>query len=180
MTAGRPAVAVRNLRILVAAVVAMLLCFYGTLAFRALVWTPRFFVRMWPAVVRAAPAGGAPISPWRSRDADTPEARGREVYYQRGCVACHGLEGKGGVTNLNAKTHEEIPALIYVKDSYKEDWLVKKIEEGVAQIDRMDPRKPAPPLRMPAWRGKLDDAELHDLCRYLFSLYPGPGGGDDR
>jgi len=165
---------------LVAAVVCLLLSFYSYMAWQSVTWTPRFFVRMLPATPRTASGAGAPISPWHSRDADTPEARGREVYYQRGCVACHGLEGKGGVRNANARTHEEIPGLLYVKDSYKEEWLVKKINEGVPNIDRLDPRKPAPMMRMPAWRGKLDESELHDLTMYLFSLYPGPGAGDEE
>jgi cytochrome c1 len=36
----------------------------------------------------------------------------------------------------------------------------------------MDPKKPAPPLYMPGWRGKVAEGEVTDLVAYLFSLVP--------
>lgn len=176
--AGRNAAA-RALRRLVLSVVALLAAFFGMLTWRALTWTPRFFVRLGGGVARAAPPEPAPPPYWAAGPRTAGVAAGRALYYQRGCVTCHGLEGRGGVRNPNARTHEEIPALIYVKDSYKEEWLARKINEGVARIDRLDPAKPAPPMRMPAWRGTFTDAELHDLALYLFSLYPGHAADED-
>ncbi len=32
--------------------------------------------------------------------------------------------------------------------------------------------RPAPPLYMPPWRGKIADGELNDLVEYLVSLTP--------
>ena len=36
----------------------------------------------------------------------------------------------------------------------------------------MDPKKPAAPLYMPPWRGKIAAGELNDLVAYLNSLTP--------
>ncbi len=41
---------------------------------------------------------------------------------------------------------------------------------GQHEIFAVDPSKPAPPLYMPAWRGKIAEGELNDLVEYLFSL----------
>ncbi len=36
----------------------------------------------------------------------------------------------------------------------------------------MDPKRPAAPLYMPAWRGRIAEGELNDLVDYLVSLTP--------
>ncbi len=102
----------------------------------------------------------------------SPVERGREVFRAYGCAGCHGPEGKGGVPNPNAKTAEQVPALIYVADGYRPDELAKLILNGQHDITPLDPKRPPPPLYMPAWRGTIKSAEIDDLTAYLLSLKP--------
>ena len=49
---------------------------------------------------------------------------------------------------------------------------MKRILNGQHEIFALDPKKPPPPLYMPAWRGKIAEGELNDLVDYLLSLEP--------
>lgn len=102
----------------------------------------------------------------------TPIERGKLVFKKYGCAGCHGKEGGGGVPNPNAKTGQQVPKLIYVAEGYTKDELKKRILNGQHEIFALDRSKPAPPLYMPAWRGKIEEGELNDLVEYLFSLMP--------
>jgi len=102
----------------------------------------------------------------------TPVERGKLVFKKFGCAGCHGAEGKSGVRNPNAKTGQQVPSLKYVAESYSKEELKKRILNGQHEIYALDPKKPAPPLFMPAWRGKIAEGELEDLVAYLISLEP--------
>jgi len=102
----------------------------------------------------------------------SPVERGKETFRKYGCAGCHGQDGKGGVPNPNAKTGEQIPALIHVADGYTHEELISVITLGRRQIDALDPKRPQPPLYMPAWGGTIEPAEIADLASYLFSLKP--------
>lgn len=102
----------------------------------------------------------------------TPVERGHAVYKKYGCIGCHGLEGQGGIPNPNAKTAQQVPGLKYVAEGYTKDELKKRILDGQREIPAMDPKKPAPPLYMPAWRGRIAEGEVEDLVAYLISLQP--------
>jgi mono/diheme cytochrome c family protein len=102
----------------------------------------------------------------------TPIQRGKLVFKKYGCAGCHGPGAMGGVTNPNAKTGQKVPSLKYVAESYSKDELRKRILNGQHEIYALDPKKPAPPLFMPAWRGKIAEGELEDLIAYLISLEP--------
>jgi mono/diheme cytochrome c family protein len=101
-----------------------------------------------------------------------PVERGREVFRKYGCAGCHGPDGKGGVPNPNAKTAQQVPGLIYVADGYTKDELKDRISNGQREIPALDPKRPPPPLYMPAWARTINDAELNDLTAYLMSLKP--------
>lgn len=101
-----------------------------------------------------------------------PVERGHEVYRKYGCAGCHGLDGKGGVPNPNAKTAQQVPGLLYVADGYTKDELKARILKGQREINALDPKRPPPPLYMPAWGGTIKDAEVDDLMAYLISLKP--------
>ena len=101
-----------------------------------------------------------------------PVERGKAVYKKYGCAGCHGAEAKGGVPNPNAKTAQQVPGLLYVSEGYTKDELKKRILDGQREIPVMDPKKPAAPLYMPPWRGKIAPGELNDLVEYLMSLTP--------
>ena len=98
--------------------------------------------------------------------------RGRDVFRKYGCAGCHGPNGDGEVPNPNAKTAQQVPGLKYVAEGYTRDELKKRILDGQREIPAMDPRKPAPPLYMPPWRGKIAEGELNDLVEFLCSLMP--------
>jgi mono/diheme cytochrome c family protein len=102
----------------------------------------------------------------------TPIERGKAVYKKYGCAGCHSSAGQGGVPNPNAKTAEQVPGLKFVSEGYTKDELKKRILEGQKEIPVMDPKRPAAPLYMPAWRGKIAEGELGDLMEYLVSLAP--------
>ena len=106
----------------------------------------------------------------------TPIERGREVFRKYGCAGCHGQDGKGGVPNPNAKTAELVPDLLHVADGYTKDELKARIVKGQREMVSMDPKRPAPPLYMPAWGATIGDAEVDALVTYLISLKP---KGDD-
>jgi mono/diheme cytochrome c family protein len=101
-----------------------------------------------------------------------PVERGREVFAKYGCIGCHGPDGKGGVPNPNAKTAEQVPALTNVADGYTKPELKKLIFNGQREIASLDPKRPAPPLYMPAWGSTIKEIEADDLVAFLFSLKP--------
>ncbi len=102
----------------------------------------------------------------------TPVERGREIFRKYGCAGCHGAEAKGGVPNPNAKTAEQVPGLIHVAEGYTKAESKTRIVKGQREIPALDPKRPPPPLYMPAWGAVIKDAELDDLVDYLFSLKP--------
>jgi mono/diheme cytochrome c family protein len=114
--------------------------------------------------------------PW---DAATDTvARGRLIYLRAGCVACHGPGGIGGHPNNNV-VGGKIPALANLMSTYTKPELVSKIKRGVAQSQRLDPKGPAPLIRMPAWGDVLDDSELDAVASYLLSLTPAESAKTD-
>ncbi|MGA2542843.1 MAG: c-type cytochrome [Verrucomicrobiota bacterium] len=102
----------------------------------------------------------------------SPVERGREIYRKYGCAGCHGAEAKGGVPNPNAKTAEQVPGLIRVAEGYTKAELKSRIVKGQREIPALEPKRPPPPLYMPAWGAVIKDAELDDLVAYLISLKP--------
>lgn len=118
---------------------------------------------------QAAQAGTARTGPL-----DPALERGRQLYEKYSCIACHGVDGAGGVYNANAQTGGKITGLRFVADTYTKEDLTKKILEGVPVVPRANPNGPNPPLTMPAFRGIIGVEEMRDLVGYLFSLQP-PG-----
>jgi mono/diheme cytochrome c family protein len=101
-----------------------------------------------------------------------PLDRGKTVFKKYGCAGCHGPDGQGGVPNPNAKTAQQVPGLKFVSAGYTKAELEKRILDGQREIPVADPKKPAAPLYMPPWRGKIAEGELGDLVEYLMSLAP--------
>jgi mono/diheme cytochrome c family protein len=119
---------------------------------------------------RAAISGYAALAGELARM--TPVERGRAVFQKYGCFQCHGPEGKGGVSNPNAKTAEQVPSLIYVADGYTKAELMAFISRGERNIPRLNPAGPEPPHFMPKWGPIITTNELSDLADFLFSLKP--------
>jgi len=100
-------------------------------------------------------------------------ARGYQVALSKGCFACHGPGGMGGVHNPGSK-EGEVPAfteqtqMMYVKNT---DEIREYILDGAPKRRRDDKdyeeqRKKAG-LQMPAYRDHISGAELEDLVAYL-------------
>ena len=102
----------------------------------------------------------------------TPVERGHAVFQKYGCFQCHGQDGKGGVSNFNAKTAEQVPSLIYVADGYNKAELIAFISRGERVIPRKNPEGPEPPHFMPKWGPIISTNELNDVAEFLFSLKP--------
>lgn len=102
----------------------------------------------------------------------SPIERGKAVFRKYGCAGCHGRDAISGVPNPNAKTAEQVPGLKHVSEGYTRDELKKRILNGQREIVSLDPKRPHPPLYMPAWQGKIAEGELNDLVEYLMSLLP--------
>lgn len=155
----------RNVVILVASLGAVLLCFYGFLAYRAKRWSP-----LW-----AISPGRSAYTPIPRRtvlsEEDSLLERGRLLYQQLGCGVCHGPQGEGGVKNPNAPGGA-IPGLYDLAQAYTPKDLKDKIKKG-AQPVKLEENQPEPPLVMPAWENALTEEEMEDLAHYLFSLKSG-------
>ncbi len=119
---------------------------------------------------RAAVSGNAPSAEELAKM--TPVERGHAVFQKYGCFQCHGQNAKGGVSNLNAKTAEQVPSLIYVADGYTKAELIAFISRGERNIPRKNPAGPEPPHFMPKWGPVISTNELSDLADFLFSLKP--------
>lgn len=120
--------------------------------------------------IRAAVNGNAPSAEELAKM--SPADRGHAVFKKYGCFQCHGADGKGGVSNFNAKTAEQVPSLIYVADGYNKTELLAFISRGERVIPRKNPNGPEPPHFMPKWGGIVTTNELSDLAKFLFSLKP--------
>jgi mono/diheme cytochrome c family protein len=91
---------------------------------------------------------------------------GRAIYIHAGCIACHGVAGRGGHPNPGAHG-DVIPALAPLMGTYTADELKAKIKSGVVP-DGRDGMTPA--VVMPAWKDVLSEDELDELTQYLLSL----------
>ena len=98
--------------------------------------------------------------------------RGRAVFEQFGCAACHGIGGVGGRRAWNSALGEEVPALLYTKAYYGNhvDSLKNVIRSGRQPAPRAQTTRPNPALYMPAWKDRIPEKDLDALVAHLFSL----------
>jgi mono/diheme cytochrome c family protein len=109
--------------------------------------------------------------PWNSAKLKAdPEKRGERIYNRVGCVACHGVRGRGGYPNNNV-VGLQIPSLTLVRDGFSHDELKQRIALG-RRPEPADSHQPAPLVVMPAWGRYLTEDEMEDLITYLYSLRP--------
>ena len=112
--------------------------------------------------------GATPVPPLPTLDPG-PVERGREIY-QRDCATCHGAQAQGAVNWLTPGPDGLYPPPPH--DDTGHSWhhsdrvLYEIIRDGMG-----DPLKPDSPLRMPAWAGKLTDAEIRAVIEYFKSLW---------
>ena len=100
--------------------------------------------------------------------------RGGQVYLKYSCNACHGLNGEGGINNLNSETGGKINGLTKLNETFTTEELVAHIQKGVPEVGKGDPTGPDPPLHMPPFQNLIAGQEMSDLVAYLQSLGPKP------
>ena len=157
-----------------ASVWGILFSFYGFLAWRAFLWSPRFVIRATDTQWRRVHEWVGPeqkISQEETED-ESSVVRGKRVYERHYCAACHGVAGKGGVKNRNAQTGGEVPGLRFVAEGFTPAELQEKINVGVQEIAKEDPAGLLPPLAMPSWHDQIQGQDLKDIVSYLISLMP--------
>jgi mono/diheme cytochrome c family protein len=115
--------------------------------------------------------------PWRTDEAKALPAaeRGKLIFNEAGCVACHGQFGGGGYPNNNV-AGGLIPSLTLVSDGYSKAELHTKIQNGAVPLPD-DPSKPRALIQMPKWGEQLSPDEIDSLVEYLFSLKPKAAAG---
>ena len=100
----------------------------------------------------------------------TPAARGERVFRRYGCAVCHGPGGRGGVKSDNAQGGL-VPPINKVKEGFTEEEVKQVVRRGRSSVPE-DPSGPTPPLHMNAWSQVMDERELDDLVKYLWTLAP--------
>jgi mono/diheme cytochrome c family protein len=101
--------------------------------------------------------GGVTLWHGTTRAADGDSSKGRALY-EKLCVACHGMEGKGDGPMGKALVP---PATDFTSAASKKKpvtELQRTIEQGKAGT------------AMPAWKGQLSSSDITDVVAYLGSL----------
>ena len=138
---------------------------------------------MWAVLWSGLAAGGAALgfASYVATPRLTPELRGYDLAERFGCHGCHGPRGTGGVPNPKSR-EQEIPAwdggtaMMYVNDESEiREWILdghprRLAREHHSHADIGGERRRDLPIRMPAFRGVIDDGELADLVEYYKAM----------
>ncbi|MBI4575650.1 MAG: c-type cytochrome [Planctomycetes bacterium] len=135
----------------------------------------RLAVSLGTALALAALGGLA----WLRRPRETAVMRGERLAWRLGCLGCHGPGGRGGVANPGS-ADLEIPAweggLHAGGEGEIREWILYGLPRRRWEGDVPPARavegaaQPAPPLAMPPYEGRLDEAELGDLVAYVAAV----------
>ena len=135
------------------------------------------------AVLLALSALGA-VAWWRSHNVG-PVQRGARLAAERGCLSCHGPAGHRadpdgvlGIGSVPSFGHDDVTG--YAKSEAEiREWIL----DGKPRRLRESPAdEPESLLAMPAWRGRLSDAEVDQLVAYVKAVSdfdPVPGAVAD-
>jgi mono/diheme cytochrome c family protein len=100
---------------------------------------------------------------WRTANVGAVQ-RGAELARTQGCLGCHAGTGDS----------ETLPRAFADLDDLEPATLREWILDGMPRRVRQDPERREPleaaVIRMPAWRGRLSDAQVEDLVAYLRAL----------
>lgn len=102
----------------------------------------------------------AAVSWWRSANVG-PVQRGADLAVSQGCLNCHGA--RGGSPQLP----RPFPDLDDVEPATLREWILDGMPSRVRQDPESRGALEAAAIRMPAWRGRLSDAQVDDLVAYL-------------
>jgi mono/diheme cytochrome c family protein len=104
---------------------------------------------------------------WRTHNVG-PVQRGVRLAAERGCLACHGPggrlvdpDGSRGIGGVPAFDHDDVTGYAHSEAEIREWILDGRLKR------RSDAGEPQPLLRMPAWRGRLTEADVDALVAWL-------------
>jgi mono/diheme cytochrome c family protein len=103
--------------------------------------------------------GGGKEGAAGTNPADPHVAMGAHLFVQFACSACHGEQGKGGVS-------PDVPALTDVGKSLTLSQLTSIIDHGLGES--ANPQKPY----MPVWGPVISRSQVNDLVEYLHAGLP--------
>ena len=104
-------------------------------------------------------AGGSPSARGATRSVDPHVAMGAHLFVQFACAACHGVQGKGGVSPY-------VPALQPIHKSLTVTALTTIITHGLGES--ANPKKPY----MPVWGPVISKSQVSDLVAYIRAGLP--------
>ena len=108
----------------------------------------------------AAVSGVAVVAWWRPSNIGAVQ-RGADLAVANGCLGCH------AGSDVSPALPRSFAELDDVEPEHLREWIL----DGVPRRVRQDPESltalEARAIRMPAWRGRLSDAEVDDLVTYL-------------
>jgi mono/diheme cytochrome c family protein len=97
---------------------------------------------------------------WRSADVG-PVQRGADLALAQGCLGCHGGPGE------SPPLPRSFADLDAVDGTTVREWILDGMPRRVREDAELREALEAAAIRMPAWRGRLSDAEVDDLVAYL-------------
>lgn len=112
---------------------------------------------------------GLGIRWWRSHNIG-PVQRGASLAVERGCLACHGAQGRAadpdgerGIGPIPSFEHDDVAS--YARDgSELREWI---LDGRPRRLQEESAGEESPLLQMPAWRGVLAASEVEALVAYV-------------
>jgi len=104
----------------------------------------QYVVNVAAGSIREAATGGA--------QASTPTPSPAAGLFQQNCASCHGTDGKG------------------TRQAGTPDFTNRSIQSGLSDQQILNTIRNGKPGRMPAWAGKLSDAQITELATYIRSF----------
>jgi mono/diheme cytochrome c family protein len=138
----------------------------------------RIALALLACAVAAAVAGGVVARPRLP-----PAERGRRIAEKFGCFGCHGPGGMEGVANPG-RTDKTVPnfaadVMMYAKTPGEiHEWIHNGVttKKAASQTWRADRDRGV--LRMPAFKGRMNEREMDDLVAYVMAASGMPEPGD--
>ena len=101
---------------------------------------------------------------------DTAQVQTGKAVYQANCAACHGANAEGAPNWATPGPDGLFPPPPHDDSGHTWHHSDRVLYEAIAQ-GMSDPLRPGSPLRMPAFQGKLSDAEIRAVIEYFKSLW---------
>jgi mono/diheme cytochrome c family protein len=120
----------------------------------------RLLVATFLVVLVLVPTGITTVLWWRSAHAG-PVQRGANLARSEGCLSCHA--GPGESPALPSRFDD----LDDVERQTLREWILDGMPRRVRQDAELREALEAAAIRMPAWRGRLSESQVHDLIAYL-------------